>query len=243
MKRLNAKNISKLALEKLIGKKLTSIDYRRFLDILSDENENTRHNLVGTLLEYRNLLEHTKNKSLSELLMGIKYVSYIHSGENVLEAYCKSHSFYKHIQEYMLGTLDKQEKQKLKEALEREATIYSKSQFILKLTNTLDFPLHLLYNGYRYQAIESLRKDMMNSPRAQDRITAADKLLTHLNPNVTQTNVNIRIGEDSKSLIDTYQEALAMLANKKLEMIDSGKNLKEVTNLHIHENVIEGEIE
>ena len=149
MKRLNAKNISKLALEKLIGKKLTSIDYRRFLDILADENENTRHNLVGTLLEYRNLLEHTKNKSLSELLMGIKYVSYIHSGENVLEAYCKSHSFYKHIQEYMLGTLDKQEKQKLKEALEREATIYSKSQFILKLTNTLDFPLHLLYNGYR----------------------------------------------------------------------------------------------
>ena len=69
MKRLNAKNISKLALEKLIGKKLTSIDYRRFLDILADENENTRHNLVGTLLEYRNLLEHTKNKSLSELLM------------------------------------------------------------------------------------------------------------------------------------------------------------------------------
>ena len=50
MKRLNAKNISKLALEKLIGKKLTSIDYRRFLDILADENENTRHNLVGTLL-------------------------------------------------------------------------------------------------------------------------------------------------------------------------------------------------
>ena len=49
--------------------------------------------------------------------------------------------------------------------------------------------------------------------------------------------------ESSTSQLDTYQEALAMLANKKLEMIDSGKNLKEVTNLHIHENVIEGEIE
>lgn len=246
MNQSKSKVISKLALERLFGKKISSKEYKSILDILENENENSRKNLVGSLLEYKNLLEYSKNKSISDLLIALKYISYIHSGENILESYCKSHSKDKLIQEYLESKLinyNSEKTKKLEEIIKREASNYSKSQFIIKVTNTLDFPLHLLYNGYRYQAIETLRKDMLNAPKAQDRINAADKLLNHLNPNINQPSVNIHLGESSKSIIDTYQEALTMLANKKLEMIDKGTELKEVTNLNIHENIIEGEID
>ena len=246
MNQSKSKVISKLALERLFKKKISSKEYKSVLDILDNENENSRHNLIGSLLEYRNLLEYSKNKSISDLLIAFKYISYIHSGESILESYCKSHSKDKHIQEYLEQRLiygNSNEVKQLEENIKREASGYSKSQFIIKVTNALDFPLHLLYNGYRYQAIEVLRKDMLNATKAQDRINAADKLLNHLNPNINQPNVNIHIGENSKSVIDTYQEALNMLAQKKLEMIDKGEDLKEVTNIEIHENIIDGEVD
>lgn len=246
MNHAKSKVISKLALERLFGKKISSKEYKGVLDILDNENENSRKNLVGSLLEYKNLLEFSKNKSISDLLIALKYVSYIHAGDTIIDSYCKAHSRDKLIQDYMEQKLihyGSEKTKQLEEIIKREAITYSKSQFIIKVTNALDFPLHLLYNGYRYQAIEILRKNMLNAPKAQDQINAADKLLSHLNPNINQPNVNIHLGESTKSIIDTYQEALAMLATKKLEMIDKGENLKDVANLNIHENVIDGEIE
>lgn len=246
MKQTKSIVMNKKELEKLFNTKIPSKEYKNITAVLNSENYINRDNLIGSLFEYKELINHSPNKSISDLLIAFKYVSYIHSGHTVFDSYVKSHSNVKHIKKFLKKQLinpNSDEVKSLKESIKHECTLYSKSKFIIKVTNTLDFPLHLIYNGYRYQAIECLRKDMLNATRSQDRINAADKLLNHLNPTLNQTNININLGEGTKSLIDTYQEALEMLANKKLEKLDNGEDLKKVTNYNIHKNVLEGEIE
>ena len=91
-----------------------------------------------------------------------------------------------------------------------------------------------MFAGYGYQAIEVLHKEMKEASLAKDRIQAADRLLAHIEPKLEQMNniqVNVNTGE-SKSIVDSYKEALLDFTKQQLDLIKQDKeNVKQIINV------------
>lgn len=204
-------------------------EYSNLLVLLDSEKENLDL-FLSYVVEHRQLIRSGECKSLIEFIRCIKFISYLNNGYDLLDSYINSHSDQKIVQDYFIN-----KDSKIKNKLKTLSTLYSKSKLVLQIQNSMDYPLHLLFNGYRYQAIETLRKEMLHAPLPKDRITAADKLLVHLNPTLNNPNiVNINLGTQEKSTIDKYSEALDFLAKEKIKLLESNNfELDEIINVKI----------
>lgn len=228
--------MTKLELENLTNLPITDAQYTQLNVIMQDENEHTKDLFISYIVEFKHLIQTQECKSLIDFIRALKFITYTNNGFDNFEAYIKAFSDLDNIREYVLtSNLD------LETKIKKSATLYAKSKFILKLTSAMDYPLTLLFNGYRYQAIEQLRQEMLNANLSKDRIAAADKLLVHLAPNLEQNNniVNININQEKeKSPIQIYKEALEVFAKDKLKLIEQNpKLLNEIINMDATQNV------
>ena len=204
------------------NKVLTKEDIDDVNSVLKDESSERYNELLSLVLEHKNILDQPECPDLITYLRAVKYVGYITMGKTFQEAYLAAHSNVEKIISLHLSGNEKD-----KEKLKQKAMLYSKSKLVMQITKALDYPLHLVYAGYRHQAIEALRREMNKAPLPRDRINAADRLLVHLAPTLEANNavqININNGEN-KSIVDSYKEALETLASRELELIHS-KTLK-----------------
>lgn len=183
--------------------------------------------LLALVIEHRHILETKDCPSVKAYCEALKFISYINSGSELTEAYIKAKAHNRDICIDVMNSTSPSSREELK----RLSMIYAKSKLVVRLQASLDYPLHLLFAGYKYQAIEALRKEMKSAPLPKDRIQAADRLLTHLQPQVEQTN-NIMINhfgtKEEKNIIETYREALSKFANDKQLLLEQNKDNKTI---------------
>lgn len=191
--------------------------------------------LLSLVIEHRHILETKDCPSVKAYCEALKFISYVNSGSELTEAYIKAKAHNRDICVDVMNSNSPSSREELK----RLAMIYAKSKLVIRLQASLDYPLHLLFAGYKYQAIEALRKEMNKAPLPKDRIQAADRLLTHLQPQIEQTN-NIMINhfgtKEEKNIIETYREALSNYANEKQLLLKDNKDvidIDEIVNLDI----------
>lgn len=222
--------ISRKYLESLYPNvEISNKDLDEINEVLEGHTTEEYNNFLSSFVEYKELIREKEFNSFKSFMIAIKYITYIANGNSIMDAYCKSHTHNATVRNYML-TKSVEER----EEIANKAAKYARTKGVLKLTQAMDYPLHLLFQGYRYQAVEQLRKEMKSANKAQDRIMAADKLLTHLDPMKNQTMVNVSLSDKTtKSLIDSYKEALEMFAEGKKDLVQKGAKLEEVINIEV----------
>lgn len=218
------------------NRKITKQDIKDVNRVLKDDSSERYNELLALVLEHKNILDQKDCPDLITYLRAVKYVGYITMGKTFEEAYLAAHS---DVREILLLHLSGEEKKK--EQLKQKAMLYSKSKLVMQITKALDYPLHLVYAGYRHQAIETLRREMNKAPLPKDRIQAADRLLAHLAPTLESTtnilNVNVGSGGE-KNILETYREAMMKFVTEKKELLESNKTIdaKEVINLGVKQD-------
>lgn len=218
-------------------------DVNEINEIIKSENVDSFSELIGLLLEHKDIILGNDVDSLKEYIEAMRFVSYVNSGLDITKAYIKVVS---HRKEYQL--LNATSKSLFKNEARKNAMIFAKSKIVMKIQSVFDYPLHLVFAGYRYKAIDVLAKEMTNAPLAKDRVTAADRLLHHLTPLMNNTNININAFGDkaTMNILDQYKYALDKFATEKKQFIrDNTKNvanrmtaldIEDIINIKVEQN-------
>lgn len=230
--KIDAQYLPKNYLDNLFGKDIIKDSDPKEINSLLEESSTERYSqFLATAIEHKDLIKLGYCPDIITYLRALKFVSYHTAGCSHEEAYRKSHLDNKEIVELALSKLPAD-----KEELRRQALLFAKTKIVAKLQEQLDIPYYLMFAGYGYQAIEVLHKEMKEASLAKDRIQAADRLLAHIEPKLEQmNNINIQVNNvDTKSIVDSYKEALEALARQGKEVL-SNKTIeaKEVLNLNI----------
>lgn len=222
---IERKKITKQELQMLLPDyQVTKEDVKEVNAVLNNETSEHFSIFLGMMCEYRDVLGAKECNNFSEYIDAIKFVGYCVGGMDIVEAYTKVKSRNRDILEMKLRG---------DEELGRLARMYAKSKLIVKLNAAMDYPLHLLFAGYRHQAIEVLRHEMLNAKMSRDKISAADKLLVHLAPQLETINNNVFINADQVAIspINQYKEAFELLANNKAELLEGKKSIEEIETI------------
>lgn len=221
--------ISKKYLESLFPNRvIKDKEVEEVNQVFENEDPETVREFISNVIEYRDLLDSEECKSFQHFFTTIKFIHYMNSGLTTFESYIRSHSYSKVVQLYL-----KNKDKDLEQNIKTISNLFSKSKLVIKLQQFSDTPFNLLFAGYRYQAIERLRKEMNTASLSKDRIAAADKLLVHLTPQQNANPININLGDNNKiNIIDGYLDELKKIASEQLKVINTN-NMLEVINVKV----------
>lgn len=212
---------------------VTDSEVNKVNELLKDESDESLELIFSHLVEFRHLIGTDYCKNISQFIIALKYVSYLSSGCTIVDSYCKSHSFSNVVQEYTLHQQLRNDNP-YKEEIERSANLYAKSKLVVNLLKASDYPLHLIYSGYRAKALETLYRQMNNAPLAKDKIEAAKGILSHTTTTVDQsTNINLTNNVKVETATETYKKALEFFAEQANKMIANGLDTREIINLDV----------
>jgi hypothetical protein len=204
--------------------------------LLNDANDDAEFNgdeFMKTLVEYQNVMIDCSG-SMGEYINAVKFCAYLESeSANITEAYCKARSnddFVSSRVGAVPGSADYN-------ALTAAASRYRKSPMVRQILTQSDMPLYLMFQGSRYQAVALLAREMQNAAYSKDRISAADKLLTHVKPpDNLQVELAVGPSQQAQDLSMQLSEQLAASVAMQRKMLEAGKDFSESTKMGINLN-------
>lgn len=185
---------------------------------------------VETLATYQTALDGTRG-SLVDFINAVKFTSFLESYEgNLVQAYIKTFIHREFVQERMNAPTSSKEYKELSYSASR----YRKSPLVVNILTQAEIPLYLLFQGYRYKAVNRLVYEMENAPLARDRINASDKLLTHIKPPENlQLEVNVKTNETN--IVDKYEEAMRRKIEMQKQALAMGGSIEDIINVKVIE--------
>lgn len=194
---------------------------------------------VDTLVTYQNVLDGSVGYTLTDYINAIRYCSYLESnGGNSAQAYAKTFGHREFVQRCTAEGRSLQDKSNLTSA----STRYRKSPLVVKILTQSEVPLYLMFQGYRYKAINVLVDRMENAKYDKDRINAADRLLTHLKP-PENVKIELDVGVKKDEIVSKYESLLENMVKRQKELLASGEQLDKVANSkneYIDTEVVDG---
>ena len=217
-------------------KKLTITD--ECLDLINKtikEPEFDGFRFIDTLITYQNALTGDR-VGLEEYINAVRFCSFLEvTNGNATEAYIKAFSYRDFVKDRVGAAKNSDEYKQLASA----ATRYRKNPLVVNIMTQAEVPLWLMFQGYRYQAVNVLVKEMNSAPLPKDRINAADKLLFHLKP-PENIKVELEVGLKQDNIVDQYETMLSNMVKEQKRLIESGSSLNTVTN--VKGNFIDAEV-
>lgn len=180
--------------------------------------------------------------SLKEYINAIKYCAYLESeGNSQTEAYKRARANDEFVIERRDASTDSVGYRELTSAASR----YHKTAIVRQILTQSDMPLYLMFQGERYRAVALLAREMMTAAYSKDRITAADKLLTHVKP-PENVNVELQVGpnQEAKDLGAQLSEQLAKSVAMQRAMLEAGIDLATATKtgISLNDDIIDVEV-
>ena len=182
--------------------------------------------LLCNVVEYKSLL--TEKIEALNFLKAIRFVLCVQSGMTRFDAYLDVQHTSPFVSSYVDSPHPKKEKNK--RALMSATASYTNKPIVVKVAQVMNAPIEYQFQGYKHQMIEVLRDIAVNGTSQRERVNAANSLLQHLNPPNQNISINVNT---QKSFIEQAQDALKLLAKKKLEDINEGENVEEIVNVDI----------
>ncbi|RUT50981.1 hypothetical protein [Campylobacter fetus] len=190
---------------------------------------------IDTIITYQSALQNDR-VSLEDYINAIRFCSFLETTNgNATEAYIKAFMYREFVKDRYLEDRNSEAYKQLTSA----ATRYRKNPLVINILTQAEVPLYLMFQGYRYKAVGVLVKEMNEARLSKDRITAADKLLTHLKP-PENIKVELDIGIKQDNIVDQYEDMLSNMVKKQKELLTNGVSIEEVAN--IKHNYIETEV-
>lgn len=198
------------------------------------------YNLIDTMMDYEKVM-YDGRSGINDYINAIKFCSYLEGdATTIIDAYKYTFSRVPFVRERMdmsSGTPGYNE-------LSNAASRYRKRPVVQTILTRSNMSLYLMFQGHTYRAVEVLAKEMKDAPYSKDRISAADKLLTHVKaPEGMTIDLNIDHGDEVKGFQEKMFAQLAVAAVQQKALLDAGMPLEEAQKLHIKEDVIDAEVE
>lgn len=231
----------KYIISKIPSKKNTITD--EVVALLNEANNDPMFNgneFFDTLVDYQDAMISSK-ASVAEFIDAIKFCAFLESGYNNTESYVRA----RRKDEFVISRASFPKGSPELAAITSAASRYKKSNLVKKILTQADMPIYLLFQGDRYAAVGVLAKEMINAEYSRDRISAADKLLTHVKP-PENIQVELGISDGASNAIESLNAQLASVASAQIAHLKAGTmNLKEMGALKPadEDDVIEGEVD
>ena len=187
--------------------------------------------LCRVMEQYRNYFKR-ETADFFEWFQAMRFLLCVQAGMSRFEAYLDAMHHLPRVKEFQEGL---QKDKKLRQTLMNACASFTNRKYVLVLAQALDAPIQISYQGYKHQMIEVLRDIAVNGTSQRERVNAANSLLQHLQPSeLSQIQININHKKE-KTFIEQAQDALKVLAQKKLEMIKEGNKAEEIINVDVIE--------
>lgn len=217
---------------------------QELVDMLNDVNNDPTFNgdeFIDQMLTYKNVMI-DGSASIKEYINALKFCAYLEAyNDNATEAYKRARAS----DEFVIERASAPTGSTGYNELTSTASRYRKTNILVrKILAQSDMPLYLMFQGARYKAVAVLVNEMESALYSKDRITAADKLLTHVKP-PDNINIELAVGPNSQavSMQQSLNEQLMTLASNQKKMLDAGFNIKEAQKVSISVNKINDDME
>lgn len=195
------------------------------------------HSLIDTLTTYESVMYKNKGNMI-DYINAVKFCGYLEGcGDSSVGAYIKTFS----AREFVSSKKDFPTDSPEYKALTAASTRYRQSPMVVDILTQADVPLYLLFQGFRHKAVTVLAREMSSAPHAKDRISAADKLLTHVKP-PENVQIELDIGVSQVSVIEEYEKAIEQMAQAKLKGINEGENMVDMINAPVRVKTVEADV-
>ena len=201
------------------------------VELINQANSDPNFNgdeFLSTMYDYENVMY--KNKaSIKEFITALKFCAYLEAeGDNYTEAYKRARAN----DEFVIARLNMPTDSSEYKELTFAASRYRKTPMVKDILTQADMPLYLMFQGARYKAVKTLADEMLTAQYSKDRISAADKLLTHVKP-PENAKIELDVSVKQDSIIDKYEAMITSLVKTQQKQIAEGEDLRKVTNVAI----------
>lgn len=191
---------------------------------------------VQQMLSYRAVMEQN-SYSMKDYIMALKFCAYLEvESDNFTEAYKRARAN----DPWVIERTNAAPGTPLYNELTGAASRYRKRPIVKKILTQADMPLYLMFQGARYEAVAQLAKEMTTAAYSKDRISAADKLLTHVKPpDDIKIELEVGMNEEAKSATQMLNEQLMKVAMGQKAQLEAGMSIADVQKLKISTERIE----
>ena len=193
---------------------------------------------VNDMITYENVM-HSSSLSVEEYVNAIRYCAYLQSNpDSKLEAYKRTFAYRESVSSRWTaepGTKDYNQ-------LTSSATRYDMSPAVTKIKTQAAVPLHILFAGLGYQAVQVLATEMTTAYQARDRINAAKELLAVVRT-PEKVKIEMDIGVKENNAIEQLNAQLAMMASNSLVHLQAGTtDLNKLGSMKVAEDIEDAEV-
>lgn len=199
--------------------------------------------LFDQMISHKDVLDNSSG-SMVEYINALKFCSYLEAcDDNFTQAYIRTFSHRDAVKDRMFeDTSSSKYKQ-----LTHMASQYRRTPMVIAILTISDAPIQLLTRGMQFKALKVLADEMVSAYHSKDRITAADKLLTHARQAEEKNKkleINIGTSAESKKQYTAVLDSLEKVALQQKALLDAGHSISEVQRLNLKkEEFVEGEYE
>ena len=204
------------------------------------EPEFQGESLLQSAVTYQKALE-GKRVGMMEYLDAIKFCAYMTAMEdNYTEAYKKTFQRRDFVKARLSVPTDSTAYTELTSAASR----YRRSKLVVDILTYSQAPMHLLYRGYQYKAVEVLHDTMLTAKLDRDKINAAKELLAATKA-PENMKIELDVGVKENSLQEDLNRQLTELALQQKALLEKGVAIKDVQKVGVKldkEDILEGEV-
>lgn len=214
--------------------RLTKINKKKFivtdeaLDLVNESISNPEFDgfkFIDTMITYQSALANDRVNFL-EYINAIRFCAFLEANEgNITDAYIKAFIHRDFVKTRYTQDTNSEAYRQLASAAAR----YRKSPVVINILTQAEVPLYLMFQGYRYKAVQRLVYEMEKAPLAKDRVMAADKLLFHLKP-PENLKIELDVGVKQDNIVNQYESMLENMVKEQKKLLANGMDLKSVAN-------------
>jgi hypothetical protein len=156
--------------------------------------------------------------SMEQYIDALRFCAYLESeGDNVTEAYKKTFIN----REFVQNRLNVPTSSVAYAELTSAASRFRRSPLVVDILTQADVPLYLMFQGFRYKAVQVLADRMENAKFDKDKISAAKALLENVKP-PENIKMELDIGVKENNALQDLNDQLAEIANRQLHHLNNG---------------------
>lgn len=178
--------------------------------------------------------------SMTEYINAIKFCAYLEAEQNMTEAYRRARANDKFVQDRAMARTGTNEYNELT----MQASRYRKSKLVRQILTQSDMPLYLMFQGARYKAVAVLAREMEEAAYSKDRISAAEKLLTHVKPpENNKVELEVGLNAEAQSMQTKLFEQLSEISMKQHKRLVNGEKIDTVQKVGITTEFVEADVD